>query len=244
MIDFEECQSLYNAITTSLSVFKADKVWEDETIDGVGPLQSFFEHSVTDMMSVPHDYKYLQECSLACEPRIFGQGRRNKSNQDIIASQSCLTFPTVLDNCSLFHAVQQPRTSTQSVRPEPKPMDQRKNYRRRTHSFPPSNAHFASATRLDLLEGENSRTWLGSLISSRHQYASLLEAHKKNRDASYGPNGDILFPVQQGELVFKASALLFNQAKKTESAHSIEFLKKGKNRHSCLLKKILTSLYS
>lgn len=229
MIHFEECQNLYNAITTSLSVFDSNTYFEAIDVVGVDPLQSFFEHSVTDMMSVPHDYKYLQECSLACEPRIFGQGRRTSNSMskppqgDITPpSQSCLTFPAILDNCSLFN--NKTTETTQSETMKATTISTRKTTRRRTLSFPPSNnQHFASATRLNLLEG--------SFISNRHHRTysakSLREAHKKNRDAVYGPDGDILFTVQQEDLVLKASALLLNDTKKTGSFHSIEFLKKG-----------------
>lgn len=121
----------------------------------------------------------------------------------------------------------------------------RKAFRRRTYSFPPgsgNNAHPSStASKLDLLESENNRTWLGSLISNRHHRTystkALIEAHRKSRAAQYGHNGEIILSVQQGELVFKATAILKkdsaadgggNNIQKVESVHSIDFLKKGK----------------
>lgn len=90
----------------------------------------------------------------------------------------------------------------------------RKAFRRRTYSFPPGsgNPNPSSSSKLDLLESENSRTWLGSLISNRHHRTystkALIEAHRRNRIAQYGHNGEIILSVQQGELVFKASAIL------------------------------------
>lgn len=121
----------------------------------------------------------------------------------------------------------------------------RKAFRRRTYSFPPGsgNAHPSStASKLDLLESENNRTWLGSLISNRHHRTystkALIEAHRKSRAAQYGHNGEIILSVQQGELIFKAAAILKKDSangeesggaiKKVESVHSIDFLKKGK----------------
>lgn len=119
----------------------------------------------------------------------------------------------------------------------------RKAFRRRTYSFPPGsgnpNASSSSSSKLDLLETENSRTWLGSLISNRHHRTystkALIEAHRRSHAAQYGHNGEIILSVQQNELVFKAAAILKKEAivgdsdslKKTESSHSIDFLKKG-----------------
>ncbi|ORX62644.1 hypothetical protein DM01DRAFT_1314168 [Hesseltinella vesiculosa] len=39
----------------------------------VEPLQDYFLSSVNEVSSVPHDFKFLHECSLACEPQTFGQ---------------------------------------------------------------------------------------------------------------------------------------------------------------------------
>lgn len=117
----------------------------------------------------------------------------------------------------------------------------RKAFRRRTYSFPPGsgNPNPSSSSKLDLLESENSRTWLGSLISNRHHRTystkALIEAHRRNRIAQYGHNGEIVLSVQQGELVFKASAILKKEdgtttttpLKRTGSVQSLD-LSKGK----------------
>lgn len=118
----------------------------------------------------------------------------------------------------------------------------RKAFRRRTYSFPPGSGNpnaSSSTSKLDLLESENSRTWLGSLISNRHHRTystkALIEAHRRSHAAQYGHNGEIILSVQQNELVFKAAAILKKEStvgdneslKKTESSHSIDFLKKG-----------------
>lgn len=339
-INFEECQCIYDTITFSLNQWKAAKSENDseqvKLLPIVGPLQMFFEHSITDLMSVPHDYKYLQECSLSCEPRIFGQsfdrrkfsGRSNgqSTNADVAPpSTSSLIFPSILDNCSLldvdngkffsffkyqilysFLSVtatattsttlpgstsltstastsaisttsslhkktnktgannsirsirsfledgtkKQPSSSSSSFNNNtttshdivsPSKGANRKAFRRRTYSFPPGsgNPNASSSSKLDLLESENSRTWLGSLISNRHHRTystkALIEAHRRSHAAQYGHNGEIILSIQQGELVFKAAAILKKEAivgddnslKKTESTHSIDFLKKG-----------------
>lgn len=115
-INFEECQCIYDTITLSLNGWKQTKFEHDseqvKQLPVVGPLQMFFEHSITDLMSVPHNYKYLQECSLSCEPRIFGQsfdrrkftGRNGQSpNTDVAPpSTSSLVFPSILDNCTIL----------------------------------------------------------------------------------------------------------------------------------------------
>ncbi|KAI9275878.1 hypothetical protein BDA99DRAFT_496687 [Phascolomyces articulosus] len=95
----------------------------------VGPLQAFFEHSVTDFISVPHDFKYLQECSLACEPRIFGQSYDRHRKFDSLhhgtdvapPSSATLTFPEVLEGYTLFqhhldHHATSPQRSSLNLR--------------------------------------------------------------------------------------------------------------------------------
>ncbi|KAI7888007.1 uncharacterized protein EV154DRAFT_518939 [Mucor mucedo] len=319
-INFEECQCIYDTITQSLNQWKETKLDYDpeqvKLLPVVGPLQMFFEHSITDLMSVPHDYKYLQECSLSCEPRIFGQsydrrkytGRPGQSTNTDVAppSTSSLVFPSILDNCTILDVDNVTTTATtsttlpgstsltstastsaisttssvhkkssktgannsiRSIRSfledgkksssctssssfntshdasvSPCKGANRKAFRRRTYSFPPGsgnpNASSSSTSKLDLLETENSRTWLGSLISNRHHRTystkALIEAHRRSHAAQYGHNGEIILSVQQNELVFKAAALLKKEAivgdneslKKTESSHSIDFLKK------------------
>ncbi|KAG2230435.1 hypothetical protein INT48_009181, partial [Thamnidium elegans] len=290
-LDFEDCQRIYNTITSSLDNWKLHRVdFHNNQLDSltvVGPLQSFFEHSITDLMSVPHDYKYLQECSLSCEPRIFGQSltsrkfNRRSTGQSTYTdvappSTSSLVFPSILDNCSLLdvdntntpttltsssptttgaasltsaastsvisisssHKKTQPNKMTgnnslRSIRSfledgskkqqantpitgpsssnstsssfnnnttsshdivSPSKGANRKAFRRRTYSFPPGsgNPNPSSSSKLDLLESENSRTWLGSLISNRHHRTystkALIEAHRRNRIAQYGHN--------------------------------------------------------
>ncbi|GAN02884.1 conserved hypothetical protein, partial [Mucor ambiguus] len=353
MVNFEECECIYEAITTNLEAWKAQQQQQQHTpldqinpvFPAVGPLQSFFEHSVTDLMSVPHDYKYLQECSLACEPRVFGQGfdRRKFSGRSASSSSAthslhsqtggsndvappstaALVFPTILESCSLLetkkqasgnasdtgvtgshsHASmmslgsslsssqqQQQQQSSKKTHPrkigtnnsvrslrsfmeedrntrklatgddgdkeqQQQPAAQQESsvkesnqraFRHRTYSFPPGssstgNKLLSTSSKYDLLESENSRTWLGSLISSRYHKTystkALIEAHRKSRAAQYGHNGELLLTVQQGELVFKASAILKGEKsivdestglKRTGSHYSIDFLKKGK----------------
>ncbi|KAI9467986.1 MAG: hypothetical protein EXX96DRAFT_544054, partial [Benjaminiella poitrasii] len=289
-------------------------------------------------MSVPHSYKYLQECSLACEPKVFGQMHdckkfssrsRQASNLADIAppSMSCLAFPTILNRSSLLSIEmhlqkkrQAPRIATvvnyqanefnstlkkthprktgnnSSIRSIRSILDDdrgqhsnnkkqsnnnshvstsqsssslnlvntpasdnqsdvltnnhRKALRRRTYSFPPGsgvpdgstqtvNKAPATSTRYDLLESDSNRTWLGSLLSSRshrtYSTRALIEAHRKSRTAQYDTNGDIILSVQDGNLIFKASAVLkhdstlsgTHELEKTETNHLVDFLKKG-----------------
>lgn len=366
MVNFEECECIYEAITTNLDTWRQQQYHTPldqihPSFPAVGPLQSFFEHSVTDLMSVPHDYKYLQECSLACEPRVFGQGfdrrkfsGRSSSSLSVSStvhplqpqtgsslgdvappSTAALVFPTILDSCTLLeskkqasgsasdtsvsgshsHASmmslasslsssqqqQQPSSSSSSAaaatkRTHPRKMgnnsirslrsfmeqdrntkkstanndsdndddedaaaeqqptaqqespvkgSNRKAFRHRTYSFPPGssstgNKLLSPSSKYDLLESENHRTWLGSLISSRYHKTystkALIEAHRKSRAAQYGHDGELLLTVQQGELVFKASAILKGETsvvdestglKRTDSNYSIDFLKEG-----------------
>lgn len=277
IVNFEECQRIYDIITRSLNQYNYRTSFDapPQLPVAVNPLQSFFEHSVTDLMSVPHDYKYLQECSLACEPRIFGQGfdRRKFSgrqssttstttiNSDVAPpSLNSLVFPAILDSCSLLETPPDAQRQGETLKTRPlklttnssfrslrsllddtptnkkiKPyyssasqdvispprVVNRKAFRRRTYSFPPGNSTTANnnssntktSSRYDLsLEEENNRTWLGSLVSSKHNKTystkALIEAHRKNRAAQYGQNGEALLSVHNGELVFKATALL------------------------------------
>ncbi|RCH95190.1 hypothetical protein CU097_002999, partial [Rhizopus azygosporus] len=117
VINFEKCSCIYKTIQTSLQAWtpKQPRVVDVQT---VGPLQSFFEHSITDLASVPHDFKYLQECSIACEPKIFGQTYdRHRFFQDMpgIAppSTSILQFPVILESC-MFWDNESKRTANES----------------------------------------------------------------------------------------------------------------------------------
>ncbi|KAI7899698.1 uncharacterized protein BX663DRAFT_563650 [Cokeromyces recurvatus] len=118
-VNFLQCQYIYEMITTSLNEWINDhhpQVLSDNSTPLISPLQSFFEYSVTEFMSVPHSYKYLQECSLACEPKVFGQifncttfNRRSQIQQATSPSElatppsmSCLVFPNILNSFSLL----------------------------------------------------------------------------------------------------------------------------------------------
>lgn len=188
MINFDEFRCLYDAITDSLSSWKHQKNdgFETAPIDTVVPLQSFFEHSVIEITSLPHDYKYLQECSLACEPRVFGQTFERHSKSGVDAS--CLVFPAILDSCSIFSSTDVPKSSQLKKQGH-------KGNRRRTYSFPPgSGSHLTVSP--DLQEAANSHTWLSGQRTFSNK--SLIEMLKKNSDSD-----DIVLSVQQGELIFK-----------------------------------------
>lgn len=118
----------------------------------------------------------------------------------------------------------------------------RKGLRRRTFSFPPGGMYHTTIgescnSKYELLESINSKTWFGSLASGRQHntYSSkaLMEAHRKSR-AIQSSNGEFDLVVAQGELIFKASAILRNKdkdvihLKRTGSLHSVQFLKQGK----------------
>ncbi|KAI8970124.1 hypothetical protein BDF20DRAFT_889397 [Mycotypha africana] len=154
-VNFEECETIHYLITTSLENWKRQKgqQFTDESNEepattlpvAVGPLQSFFEHSVTDLMSVPHDYKYLQECSLSCEPRIFGQvfDRRKynhsysqRSSSPLAASSnsfqrlptesttqsaSCLVFPAIVDSYHFINTKHEGHNSSSSTTNQRRP---------------------------------------------------------------------------------------------------------------------------
>ncbi|KAG0190263.1 hypothetical protein DFQ28_002270 [Apophysomyces sp. BC1034] len=105
----------------------------------VGPLQAYFEYSVTELASVPYDHKCLQECSLACEPRIFGQsfGRYHKLNSlhgtDVAPpSSSPLTFPDIVDSYRLFQETQQQQENSSS---SPKSHGRKKSTSQSIYSF-------------------------------------------------------------------------------------------------------------
>ncbi|KAI9314824.1 hypothetical protein BX666DRAFT_2122981 [Dichotomocladium elegans] len=113
VVNFEKYRSIYRAIQSSLAKWHTQcsqsTVSSHPEFQIVKPLQAFFDHSVTSFISVPHDFKYLNESSLACEPRIFGQsfGRHRKFNSlqgNNVAPPSSLTltFPEVLEGYRLF----------------------------------------------------------------------------------------------------------------------------------------------
>ncbi|KAG0746800.1 hypothetical protein G6F16_001758 [Rhizopus arrhizus] len=289
MINFEECERIYKTIKLSLDTWRQASI-EGEYVDikAVGPLQSFFEHSVTDLISVPHDLKYLQEFSLACEPKVFGQAYDRSTNQIVSESTTNtnfpLHFPAILENCTVWDSdwsfiysskrmagenivsipppflnensiqdgaetVQQDHHPGENNLQSTSPTD-RKGLRRRTFSFPPGGMYHTTIgescnSKYELLESINSKTWFGSLASGRQHntYSSkaLMEAHRKSR-AIQSSNGEFDLVVAQGELIFKASAILRNKdkdiihLKRTGSLHSVQFLKQAqedeKKKHS------------
>lgn len=120
----------------------------------------------------------------------------------------------------------------------------RKAFRRRTYSFPPGSSSQPAITTLGArtasqLESENSKTWLGSLISNRHHRTystkALIEAHRKSRAAQYGHNGEIILSVNQGELVFKVVAAFLKKDAEEEENSCTDFQKKkGKKKNLCI----------
>ncbi|KAI8885416.1 hypothetical protein K501DRAFT_322491 [Backusella circina FSU 941] len=111
IINFDECRLIHDTIKSSLGHW-SDTCAGKPVLEGapvgfpvVAPLQSFFEHSVTDLTSVPHDLKYLQECSLACEPKIFGQGYDRRGSDVSPPSSSSLVFPELLYNYRLLDLI-------------------------------------------------------------------------------------------------------------------------------------------
>lgn len=115
-VNFAKYWKIYQAVQKSLDHWK--RIMKPVSDNGypfqvVGPLQAFFDHSVTTFISVPHDFKYLHECSLGCEPRIFGQSfdRHRKfdslhGNNVAPPSSSTLTFPEVLEGYRLFQPME------------------------------------------------------------------------------------------------------------------------------------------
>ncbi|CAO3701116.1 unnamed protein product [Rhizopus stolonifer] len=196
LINFEECQLIYRTIKQNLDAEKQSPGnTELRDIKAVGPLQSFFEYSVTDLVSVPHDLKYLQESSLACEPKIFGQVHNCSSQVPLDATNmSPFQFPVILDSCTLWDCgwtfIYSPKKMVtenvcsnvtpflhKSGQEETKEESSSTNVdvqrsRRRTLSFPPGANHVMPSdesygNRKEILESINSRTWLGSLASGR-----------------------------------------------------------------------------
>ncbi|KAI8393884.1 uncharacterized protein BYT42DRAFT_22588 [Radiomyces spectabilis] len=110
-VNFSKYWYIYDIIQHGLQEWKKDhrplSDVDSVPFKVVGPLQTFFDRSVTDFISVPHNFKYLQECSLACEPRIFGSVERNPrydSRESEVAppSLSLLTFPEIIKSYELF----------------------------------------------------------------------------------------------------------------------------------------------
>lgn len=123
-VNFAKYWMIYQAVQTSLDHWKRTmKPLPDNgyPFQVVGPLQAFFDHSVTTFISAPHDFKYLHECSLGCEPRIFGQSFDRHRKFDSLhgtnvapPSSLTLTFPEVLEGYRLFQPVEHPQHDTSS----------------------------------------------------------------------------------------------------------------------------------
>ncbi|KAI9253006.1 hypothetical protein BY458DRAFT_443505 [Sporodiniella umbellata] len=251
IINFEAYRYAYKSIKHSLEEWKeSSSELKIEEINCVGPLQSFFEYSVTDLVSVPHDLNYLQEASWACEPRVYGYTNYFLSQVSTEAKgNSILQLPVILDSCKLWDSewtfVYSPKkmiaenvcsTSNpfssklmlESTSKENSPNIQR--HRRRTLSFPPGANHIMASgesysNRKEILESINSRTWLGSLASGRQHstYPSkaLMEAHRKNR-AARSSSGEFDLVVAEGNLIFKVATVLRNEKQNNPSLKRIE----------------------
>ncbi|CAO3639048.1 unnamed protein product [Cunninghamella echinulata] len=83
VINYEASWSIYENITYGLdswkklnqSIFKSDNDKNNISLPFVvvKPLQVYFDTQVNDVLSVPNDFKYIHECSLSCEPHVFGK---------------------------------------------------------------------------------------------------------------------------------------------------------------------------
>ncbi|KAI7883569.1 hypothetical protein K492DRAFT_205374 [Lichtheimia hyalospora FSU 10163] len=123
-VNFSKYWMIYQAIQSSLDHWKRTMKPlsnNEYPFQVVGPLQAFFDHSVTTFISVPHDFKYLHECSLGCEPRIFGQSFDRHRKFDSLhgtnvapPSSSTLTFPEVLEGYRLFQPAEHLQHDTSS----------------------------------------------------------------------------------------------------------------------------------
>ncbi|KAG1471143.1 hypothetical protein G6F56_002295 [Rhizopus delemar] len=231
VVSFEECKHVYKIVRQSLDSWipMANNNLPPCNTAPIRPLQQFFEHSATDLASVPHNLKYLQESSLACEPKIFGQifeSHRLNSNElmtDVLPpSNSSLQFPMVLESCLLFENGLGFFHEGKGVENETS-LDEgsRKGFRRRTFNL---DLTMASTGRHDILESIHSRSWFGSISSGRQN--SLR--HNENNMQINPSELDLV--VSQGDIIFKASAILRGNEKnegikRTESLHSVHFLK-------------------
>ncbi|KAI9027595.1 hypothetical protein CLU79DRAFT_717097 [Phycomyces nitens] len=108
-IHFAKYWSIFDTIEHSLAGFKSnpvDTLLTTPPFDVAVPLQTYFETSVTDFTAVPHDYRYLQEASLGCEPRIFGQHYDRKTHDPFQSPEpgilSAMHFPEILESHNLF----------------------------------------------------------------------------------------------------------------------------------------------
>lgn len=109
VVNFEKYWSIYDAIWISLQRYQSqsqDIAEENLTIEPIGPIQAFFEHTHVNLLSIPNDYNVLQECSLECEPKPFMLGSSIRSprklkwlNESIAPSTSwILSFPQLVSS--------------------------------------------------------------------------------------------------------------------------------------------------
>ncbi|KAI8342790.1 hypothetical protein BC941DRAFT_148442 [Chlamydoabsidia padenii] len=111
VINFMSSWCIHDTIRSGLGTWKKGRLltWDENDINGllpfqvVRPLQMYFDSTVNQVSSVPHDFKYLHECSLVCEPRIFGQALVDRPSKEV-AGPSCspLAFPDTLDSSFTF----------------------------------------------------------------------------------------------------------------------------------------------
>ncbi|ORZ22429.1 hypothetical protein BCR42DRAFT_368338 [Absidia repens] len=111
VVNFTSSWCVHDIIRAGLGKWKKGRhlTWEENDIKGilpfpvVRPLQMYFDTAVNQVSSVPHDFKYLHECSVACEPRIFGQALVDRSSSEVASpSYSPLAFPDTLTSSYSF----------------------------------------------------------------------------------------------------------------------------------------------
>ncbi|CAO3594978.1 unnamed protein product [Absidia cylindrospora] len=111
VVNFTSSWCVHDIIRAGLGKWKKGRhlTWEENDIKGilpfpvVRPLQMYFDTAVNQVSSVPHDFKYLHECSLSCEPRIFGQALVDRSSGEVASpSYSPLAFPDTLTSSYSF----------------------------------------------------------------------------------------------------------------------------------------------
>lgn len=111
VVNFMSSWCIHDTIRSGLGTWKKGRLlgWDENDTKGllpfqvVRPLQMYFESSINQVSSVPHDFKYLHECSLVCEPRIFGQAIVDRPSKEVAGpSYSPLAFPDTLDSSYTF----------------------------------------------------------------------------------------------------------------------------------------------
>ncbi|KAI9259326.1 hypothetical protein BY458DRAFT_440511 [Sporodiniella umbellata] len=245
VVNFEECRTIYIMVRNSLDQWKQkSNHWDVRTtqILAIRSLQLFFELSVTDLASAPHNLKYLQEASVACEPRIFGRVlehhkfRPHQPATDVLPpSHASLQFPKILDNCTLFenstelrgeNEIQDTENSAQEVCSN---STEKKWFKRRTLDFYSSiDLTLASvdSRRHDVLKSLHSRFGFGagrqgSINSSKVSQMNTSQMRLRLADSN--------LVVSHGDLLFKASALLRRNKKDCFSVKEIDLLDSPSN---------------